>query len=53
MVGERIFEVGGWRMEDLELKNEGEGLWIEDRQSRFKDSIMPHQNLIQMFLFIP
>ena len=38
-------------MEDLGLKIEVEGLWIEDRQSRFEDSIMPHQHLIHMFLF--
>ena len=31
---------------------EVEGLWIEDRQSRFEDSIMPQHHLIHMFLFI-
>ena len=46
------FEVGGWRIEDLEFKIEGGGLWIEDRQSNFEDSIMPHQHLIHIFLFI-
>ena len=30
-------------MEDLGLKMEVEWLWIEDRQSRFEDSIMPHR----------
>ena len=39
-------------MEDLGLKIEVEGLWIEERQSRFEDSIMPHQYLIHIFLFI-
>ena len=39
-------------MEDLGLKIEVEGLWIEDRQSKFEDSIMPHQHLIPMFLFV-
>ena len=39
-------------MEDLGLKIEVEWLWIEDRQSRFKDSIMPHQHLIHMFFFV-
>ena len=39
-------------MEDLGLKIEVEGLWIEDRQSRFEDSIMSHQHLIHMFLFV-
>ena len=29
---------------------EVEGLWIEDRELRF--SIMPHQHLIPMFLFV-
>ena len=36
-------------MEDLGLQIEVEGLWIEDRQSKFEDSIMPHQHLIHMF----
>ena len=39
-------------MEDLGFKIEVEGLWIEDRQSRFEDSIMPHQHSIHIFLFI-
>ena len=42
-------------MEDLGPNIEVEGLWIEDRQSRFEDSIMPHQHLIHiniMFLFV-
>ena len=39
-------------MEHLGFKIEVEGLWIEDRQSRFEDSIMPHQHLIHMFLFV-
>ena len=39
-------------MEDLGLKIEVKWLWIEDRQSRFEDSIMPHQYLIHMFLFV-
>ena len=33
-------------MEDLGPKIEVEGLWIKDRQTRFEDSIMPHQHLI-------
>ena len=39
-------------MEDLGLEIEVEGLWIEDWQSKFEDSIMPHQYLIHMFLFV-
>ena len=39
-------------MEDLGLQIEVEELWIEDRQSRIEDSIMPHQQLIHMFLFV-
>ena len=39
-------------MEDLGLKIEVEGLRTEDRQKRFEDSIMPHQHLIHMFLFV-
>ena len=39
-------------MDDLGLKIEVEGLWIEDRQSRFEDSIMPYQHSIHMFLFV-
>ena len=39
-------------MEDLRLKIEVEWLWIEDKQSRFAYSIMPHQHIIHMFLFV-
>ena len=39
-------------MEDLEFKIKDGGLWIEDRQSRFEDLIMPKQHLINVFLFI-
>ena len=39
-------------MEHLGFKIEVEGLWIEDMQSRFEDSIMPHQHLVRMFLFV-
>ena len=39
-------------MEHLVFKFEVKGLWIEDGQSRFEDSIMPHQNSINMFLFV-
>ena len=39
-------------MENLGFKIEVEGLWIEDRQSRFEDFIMQHQRLIHMFLFV-
>ena len=39
-------------MEHLGFKIEVKELWIEDRQSRFEDSIMPHQHLIYMFLFV-
>ena len=39
-------------MEDLGLKMEVEWLWIEDRQSRFEDSLMPHQHLIHIVLLI-
>ena len=39
-------------MEDLGLKIEDGGLWIEDRHSRFEDSIMPHQHLIHIFVVI-
>ena len=39
-------------MERLGFKIEIKGLWIEDRQSRFEDSIMPHQHLIHVFLFV-
>ena len=39
-------------MEDLEIKIEDGGLWIEDRYSIFEDSIMSHKHLIHIFLFI-
>ena len=39
-------------MEHLGIKIEVQWLWIEDRQSRFEDSIMPHQHLIHMLLFV-
>ena len=41
--------VGRWRIEDLLFKIEVEELWIEDKQSRFEDSIMPHKHLIHIF----
>ena len=37
-------------MNDLGFEIEVKGLCIEDRQSIFEDSIMPHQNSIHMFL---
>ena len=39
-------------MEDLGFEIEVEGLCIEERQSIFEDSSMPHQNSIHMVLFI-
>ena len=39
-------------MKDLELKIEDGGLWIEDRHSRFEDSIMPQKHLIHIFPLI-
>ena len=39
-------------MEDLGLKTEVVGLWIDDRQLRFEDFIMPHPHLIHIFLFV-
>ena len=39
-------------MEDFRFKIEVEGLLIEDMQSRFEDSIMPHPHLMHMFLFV-
>ena len=45
------FEEVGWGMEDLEFKIENEGLWIEDRQSRFEDLLLSKQHLIDVFLF--
>ena len=38
-------------MDHLGFKIEVKGIWIEDIQSRFEESIMPHQHLIHMFLF--
>ena len=40
-------------MEDSGLKIEVAWLWIEDKQSRFVDSITQHQHLIHMFFFVP
>ena len=39
-------------MEDLDIKIEDGGLWIEDRHLRFEDLIMPHLHLIHIFLLI-
>ena len=39
-------------MEHFGVTIEVEGLWIEGMQSRFEDSIMPHQHLIHKFLFV-
>ena len=39
-------------MKDLEFKIEDGGLWIEDRHSRFEDSIMPHQHSMHIFTVI-
>ena len=39
-------------MEDLGLKIDVDWLWIEERQLRFDDSIIPHQYLIYMLLFV-
>ena len=39
-------------MEHLGFKIEVEGLRIVDSQSRFEDSIMPHQHLTHMLLFV-
>ena len=39
-------------MEHLGVIIEVEGLWIEDSQSRFEDSIMPLQHLLHMLLFV-
>ena len=38
-------------MEDLGIKIEVEGIWIEERQSKFEDSIMPYHHLIHIYLF--
>ena len=37
----------------IRAKIEVEWLWIEERQSRFEDSIMQHQHFIHMFFFFP
>ena len=39
-------------MKLLEFKIEDGGLWIEERPLRIEDFIMPHQQLIHIFLFI-
>ena len=39
-------------MEHLGFKIEVKGLWIKDIQSWFEDSIMPHQQLINLFFFV-
>ena len=39
-------------MEDCKFQIEDRELWIEDEQSRFEDSIMPHQHSIHIFLGI-
>ena len=39
-------------MEDLGFKIKVEGLWVEHMQSKFEESIMPHQHLMHMFLFV-
>ena len=39
-------------MEHLGFKIEVEGQRIEDRQSRFEDSIITHHHLIHMILFV-
>ena len=39
-------------MWDIGFKIEVERVWIEDRQSRFEDSIMSHQHSTHMFLFV-
>ena len=39
-------------MADLEFKIEDGELWIEDEESRFEDSIMPHQHLLHRILFV-
>ena len=38
-------------MDHLGFKIEVKGIWIEDIQSRFEESIMPHQHLPQITLF--
>ena len=43
--GKLMIENGKWRMKDGEL-------WIEDGQLRFKNTIMPHWQLIHIFLVI-
>ena len=42
-----MIEKGGFRIQNL-----GGGLWTKDGQSRFEDTIMPHQHLIYKFIFI-
>ena len=37
-------------MEEWEFKIEDEELWIEDKQSRFDDSILPYQHSPHIFL---
>ena len=39
-------------MENLVIKIEDGGLWIEERHTRFEDLIMPHQHLIHILPFI-
>ena len=39
-------------MDDLKFKIECGGLWIEERLSRFEDSVMPHLHLTHVFLSI-
>ena len=49
-----IKQIWGRWMENGAFSNKigVEWLWIEGRQSRFEDSIMPQQHLIHMFLFV-
>ena len=37
-------------MVDLEFKIEDEGLWVEDRHSRYEDSIRPHTFFYSSFV---
>ena len=39
-------------MEHLGFKIEFEGLWIEDSQIRYEDSLVPHQHLIHILLLV-
>ena len=50
--GSRRMDVGWWRMEGLEFRNEVPGLWIEDKQSRFEDLTKLHPHLTKIFLVI-